>query len=179
LLPVQILWMNLVTDGVTAVALGVEPPERTTMHRPPRDPAAPILGRSGLLLIVALGSYLALGTLFLFQYALRQGGAAAVPLAQTVAFTGLVIMQKMNVFNFRSMRDPLGAVGFFTNPWLLLAVLATFALQLAAVYVPILQVALQTVPLGWGWWGLILLVAAPVFLIPEAVKGLNRLRQRS
>ncbi|HMB94377.1 MAG TPA: HAD-IC family P-type ATPase, partial [Rhodothermales bacterium] len=171
LLPVQILWMNLVTDGVTAVALGVEPAEPGTMRRPPHDPKAPLLGWRWWLMLGAIGTYLAFATLFLFSHYLGQGAEAeTLALAQTMAFTSLIIMEKVNVFNFRSLRDPLHTAGFFSNPWLLVAVAGSIGLQVAAVYVPFLQTALQTVPLGWNDWLLIVLVAAPVFLVPEGIK---------
>jgi Ca2+-transporting ATPase len=90
--------------------------------------------------------------------------------AQTVAFTGIILLEKMNVFNFRSLHEPLAVVGFFSNPWLLLAWIVTVGLQVCAVYVPFLQKALHTVPLGWADWGLMLVVAAPIFLFTEAIK---------
>jgi len=77
----------------------------------------------------------------------------------------------MNVFNFRSLREPLVRVGFFSNPWVLLAWAATVGLQVCAVYVPFLQKALHTVPLGWADWGLMLVIAAPVVLVTEMYKG--------
>ena len=82
--------------------------------------------------------------------------------------------EKMNVFNFRSLREPMIVVGFFSNPWLLLAWTVTVGLQVCAVYVPFLQQALHTVPLGWADWGLMLVVAAPIFLITETVKWYRR-----
>jgi Ca2+-transporting ATPase len=141
------------------------------MRRPPHDPKAPVLGWRWWLMLGAIGSYLALATLLLFNHYLGQGAEAeTLAVAQTMAFTGLIIMEKVNVFNFRSLRDPLHTVGFFSNPWLLLAVAGSIGLQVAAVYVPFLQTALQTVPLGWNDWLLIALVAAPVFIVPEGIK---------
>lgn len=174
LLPVQILWMNLVTDGMTAVALGVEPVEKGIMHRPPRSPRDPILDRLGILMILLLGGYLGAGTLWLFHHYLDSGQENALALAQTAAFTGLILLEKVNVFNFRSLREPLAAIGFFSNPWLLLAWVTTVGLQVCAVYVPFLQEALHTVPLGWTDWGLMLAVAAPVFVVLETVKWWRR-----
>jgi Ca2+-transporting ATPase len=170
LLPIQILWMNLVTDGVTAVALSLEPVERGLMQRPPRDPKVNILNRTSVLFVAMQGIYLAAGTLFLFHHYYNKGGVESLLMAQTVAFTGLVIMEKVNVFNFRSMRAPIHTLGLFSNPWLLVAVAGTIALQIIAIYVPVLQVALKTVPLGWEEWRLIGLVAAPVFLVSEGLK---------
>jgi Ca2+-transporting ATPase len=170
LLPAQILWMNLLTDGVTAVALGVEPVEQGIMRRPPRSPREPILDRLGIMMILLLGTYMGACTLWLFHHYLGSGQENAAAAAQTVAFTGLILLEKFNVFNFRSFHQPLAAVGFFTNPWLLLAWAGNMALQVCVVYVPFLQRAFHTVPLGLADWGLMLVVAAPVFIITESVK---------
>ncbi len=174
LLPVQILWMNLVTDGMTAVALGVEPAEKGVMQRPPRVAREPILDRSGILMIALLGGYIGLATLALFHHYIREGTEAEILLAQTVAFTGIIVLEKMNVFNFRTLRQPLRSVGPFSNPWLLLAWGVTIALQVCAVYLPFLQEALHTVPLGWEDWALIFLVALPVVFVSELWKMLRR-----
>ncbi len=170
LLPVQILWMNLVTDGMTAVALGVEPAEKGIMRRPPHSPRANVLDRLGIIIILLLGGYMGAGALWLFHHYLASGQGNGVALAQTTAFTGLILLEKMNVFNYRSLREPLAVVGFFSNPWVLLAWTITVGLQVCAVYVPFLQQALHTVPLGWAAWGLMLAVAAPVFLVTETYK---------
>ena len=170
LLPVQILWMNLVTDGMTAVALGLEPAEKGIMQRPPRPVHEPILDRGGILMIALLGGYIGLATLWLFHHYMAGAGADGVLLAQTVAFTGIIVLEKLNVFNFRALREPLSVVGYFSNPWVLAAWTATVGLQVCAVYVPFLQDALHTVPLGWADWGLIFAVAAPVLLVTELYK---------
>jgi Ca2+-transporting ATPase len=74
------------------------------------------------------------------------------------------------VFNFRSLREPLAVIGFFSNPWVLLAWLSMVGLQVATVHVPFLQEALHTVPLSLQDWVLVLAVAAPVFILVEAYK---------
>lgn len=178
LLPVQILWMNLVTDGMTAVALGMEPAEKGIMHRPPRSVEHPILDRAGMLIILLLGGYIALASLWLFHHYLQSGGEDRVMLAQTVAFTGIIVLEKINVFNFRALREPVSRIGWLSNPWVLAAWTLTIGLQVCAVYLPILQDALHTVPLGWRDWGLIFLLAAPIFLLTESFKWL-RLRQEN
>jgi len=170
LLPVQILWMNLVTDGMTAVALGVEPTEEGIMERPPRDPKEPILNRSGITKILLLGGYMGAATLLLFHHYLANGQEDNLLKAQTVAFTGLIILEKMNVFNFRSLRAPLSVIGYFTNPWLLIAWIGSIGLQVCAVYVPFLQEALHTTPLALKDWGLIFIIALPIFIVPELYK---------
>ena len=141
------------------------------MHRSPRSPRESSLNRVGILTIILIGGDMGAATLWLFHNYLAEGHSVA--LAQTTAFTGLILLEKMNVFNFRSLREPLALVGFFSNPWVLLAWTATVGLQVAAVYVPFLQGALHTVPLGLQDWGVMLAVAAPVFIAVEGYKLLR------
>ncbi|ABN58054.1 MULTISPECIES: cation-translocating P-type ATPase [Methanoculleus] len=173
LIPVQILWINLVTDGLTALALGLEPAERDVMQRRPRDPQESILTRSAYLVILVLGAWLGLLTIYVFM------GHYAVDLdrARTMAFTGLIIFELYNVLNFRSFRYPLHRIGFFSNPALLLAILGSLALQALVVYVPIFNVFLGTAPLTLADWGLLALLGLPVLLAGEAYK-IFRLRVR-
>jgi Ca2+-transporting ATPase len=175
---VQILWMNLVTDGMTAIALGLEPGERDSMCRPPRDPAESLPNRGGLVMIACAGTYIAAATVALFYFYLGDGSADAILHAQTVAFTGIIVLEKVNVLNFRSLKHPLRTVGWFSNPWLLGAIAVTLGAQVCAVYVPGLQAALHTVPLALADWGLMLLVALPLFLVGEAVKIFGSARKR-
>ncbi|WP_242632306.1 cation-translocating P-type ATPase [Rubripirellula amarantea] len=170
LLPVQILWMNLVTDGLSAVALGLEPADKSMMQRPPRRPDSPVIDGYGFALIAALGTYIGLATLWLFHNYLISDDARKIAVAQTVAFTCIVMIEKANVFNFRSLTNPLHRLGLLTNPWVLIAVAFTIALQVAAVYVPFLQDALHTVPLNLGDWARIAALSLPILLVTESVK---------
>jgi len=170
LLPVQILWMNLVTDGMTAIALGLEPGEADRMRRPPRDPQDPLPNRQGLWMIAAVGIYIALATAGLFYFNLGDMSDADVMRAQTMAFTGIIVLEKVNVFNFRSLDRPISSVGWFSNRWLLLAIAITVGAHLCAVYVPFMQRALHTVALSWQDWALMIVVALPLFGIMEAIK---------
>ena len=173
LLPVQILWINVVTDAVTAVSLGLEPAEKDLMRRPPKRSDEPILDRAGMLSILALGTYIGLASLAVFQFYLR---AEDLLLAQTMAFTGMVVFEQANLFNHRSLRSPLSSIGYFSNPWLLIALGGTVLLQFAALYVPFMQEALHTTALGWNDWLILIALALPLFLVPETIK---RSRQRS
>jgi Ca2+-transporting ATPase len=173
LLPVQILWMNLITDGLTAVSLGVEPSEPAVMKRPPHDPRKPVLDLLGIGLILALGSYIGIVALWIFHRYLGSGDPAMIAVAQTVTFTAIIVIEKINVLNFRSLRSPLATIGLFSNPWVLLAITATIGLQVAAVYLPLLQGALHTVPLRASDWLLVVAVAIPIFIVPEFVKYLR------
>ena len=170
LLPVQILWMNLVTDGVTAVALGLEPSERNVMQRPPRRPEASILDRLGFAWILVLGSYL--GGVCLLVYYLYLGDAVSTIRAQTMAFTTLIVVEKANVLNFRSLSQSLISTRPSTNPWVYIALISMVLLQVAAVYVPMLQDALHTVPLTLIDWAIIAAMAFPVIPLGESFKWL-------
>ncbi len=166
LIPVQILWINLITDGLTAIALGLEPAERDAMQRRPRAPEEAILTRSAYLVIFILGMWLGLLTIYAFS------GLYEVDIerARTMAFTGLIIFELYNVLNFRSFRFPLHRIGFFSNPILFLAILGSLALQALVVYVPVLQTFLGTAPLTLADWGLLALLGLPVLLAGEVYK---------
>jgi len=172
LLPVQILWMNLVTDGMTAVALGMEKAEKGTMHRPPRASKETFLQPRGIIMILLLGGYIGGATLWIFHHYLASGlpEIQAVALAQTAAFTAIIILEKMNVFNYRSLHAPIYTLGFFSNGWLIAAWTTTISLQVAVVYVPFLQDALHTVAMGWEDWLLIFEVSIPIFIVTESYK---------
>ena len=171
LLPVQVLWMNLVTDGPTALALGIERADRDLMRHPPAAPDAAVVSRGGLAVVILLASYMGLASLWLFQDALARGESLLY--AQTLVFTGLIVFEKTNVLNFRSLDRPLALIGLFSNPWLLLAIAVSIALQLGAVYWPPLQLVLHSVPLDGAAWQRILLLAVPIVLVPEALKTLH------
>ncbi|UWR21829.1 HAD-IC family P-type ATPase [Sulfitobacter sp. S190] len=170
-LATQILWMNLVTDGVTAVALGLEKAEPDQMQQPPRAKQTPILGRSGILTILMLGTYTGLSSLWIFFHLLDAG----VELARTTAFTAMVLFEKISVFAFRSLRLPVWRIGWFSNPFLLAALCLTIGAQIAAVYWPPLQTLLRTVPIGVWEWSLIAMFALPILIVPEFYK-LHRYR---
>ncbi|MDH5543933.1 MAG: HAD-IC family P-type ATPase, partial [Nitrospinota bacterium] len=179
LFPAQILWMNLVTDGMSAIALGFEPLEKGTMSRPPRAVDAPILSGGSIWNVLFLGSAMAAITLFIFYYFLDGNPIGRFAHANAVAFTALVILEMVNVFNFRALHAPLPVVGLFSNPFLLLAVLLSLALQVIAVYVPFFQIPLHTVPLGLTDWFAILVPASLIFLIPEFYKWLSWQRKHA
>lgn len=166
-LATQILWMNLVTDGVTAVALGLEKAEPDQMSRPPRRKHSAILGLSGVVTIIALGTYTGLSSLWIFFQLLDQG----VELARTTAFTAMVVFEKVSVFAFRSLRLSSFRIGWFSNPFLLAALALTLGAQVLAVYWPPLQVLLRTVPIGMAEWQWILVFSVPIIVVPELIKA--------
>ena len=142
------------------------------MSRPPRDPQERLPNRQGNYMIFAAGAYIAAAAAALFYANLGDGSEAAIIRAQTIAFTGMIVLEKVNVLNFRSLKHPLRTVGFFSNKWLLLAIAVTVGAQVCAVYVPFLQTALHTVALSGQDWFIMLMVALPLFFIGEFAKWL-------
>ena len=175
LVPIQILWMNLVTDGLPAMALGVDPPDRNIMKRHPRSPGESIFAGGMAMRILGSGSVIALGTLGVFIGSYTLSGQN-LDLARTMAFNTLVFMQLCFVFSCRSEHHSILEVSFWSNPHLVIAVLGSAALQVAVTYLPFLQPVFYTVSLSIGHWAVILLVAvAPLFLGTL----LQRLRQQA
>ena len=172
-LPTQILWMNLITDSVTAVALGLEKSEADQIKSPPRKIKERILGNRGALTIAAFGAYTGAASLWLFYTMLPVGA----DLARTAAFTGMVVFEKVSVFAFRSLTQPCWKIGWTSNPTLLAAFLISFCLQLAAIYWQPMQAMLRTVPLSWDQWMPILVLALPLVVVPELLKpAFNKFR---
>lgn len=173
LLPIQILWINLVTDSVTSLSLTLEKAGEGVMRRAPRPRDERILDRRALLLLGLYGSYIALATLLVFHLYLPRDPA----LAGSMAFTAIVVMANVHALNFRSFASPMHRIGYASNPWLLGAIMAMTGLQLCALYVPLLQRALKTVPPGLADLGLIAAVALPLFLGTELYKTLRARRR--
>lgn len=135
LLPVQILWINLITDGMPALALAVDPNDPDILRRPPRHPMARLLEREHIRLLVAQGSFLALITIAAFVYSLNVLGDDLTQ-ARTVAFTVLVVAQLFHAFNCRSDSRSIFSLGIFTNRSLVMATAGSMALQVAIVVTP-------------------------------------------
>ena len=181
LVPIQILWVNLVTDGLPAMALGVDQPESDLMQQKPRPAKENIFARRLGWKIVSRGVLIGLCTLGAFVIALR--GAADDPqrlmYAQTVAFATLVLAQLIHVFDCRSSRSIFHR-NLLENKFLVLAVLSSIALLLMVLYVKPLQPLFHTVPLGPRDWALVFVAAGiPTFLAGAgSVIGGRRSRRR-
>jgi Ca2+-transporting ATPase len=168
---VQILYVNLATDGLPALALAVDPPERDLMRRPPRDPSRGVFTRPVVTLMLVAGAWAAAVNLALFAALLAAGRPEAE--ATTIAFVALVLVQFWNAFNFRS--DHLSAlVRPFANRWLVRAIVWELALLLVVVYTPVLQDAFDTYPLALADWALVLGVSATIVPVIEAAKWAQR-----
>jgi Ca2+-transporting ATPase len=141
---IQLLWINLLTDGLPALALGVDPPSKDLMNRSPRDPKENILSKGMFIDMCIVGVIMLIGTLGLFAYNLPSGGIKAI----TVAFTAVVIFEMVRALSVRAKYK----VGIFSNRKLILAIASTIALQLVVIYIPFLQPAFETVPLDLMDW---------------------------
>ncbi|RLJ06003.1 MAG: ATPase [Candidatus Aenigmatarchaeota archaeon] len=154
---IQLLWINLLTDGLPALALGVDPPAEDIMQRPPRDPKEKILSRGMLINIILVGIIMCIGTLSLFAYNLESGATKAV----TVAFTTIVMFEMIRIESVRMKFK----TKLLSNKKLITAVLASVLLQIMVVYLPFFQPVFQTTALDFGDWIEILGVASTVFAL--------------
>jgi Ca2+-transporting ATPase len=177
LLATQILWINLVTDGPPALALGVDPADDGLMKWPPRPAGEGVLTPRMWRGIVLVGVVMATGSLLVLDASLPGGfieGSGSLVHAQTMTFTTLMLFQIFNVLNARS--DQRSAfVGLFTNRWLWAAIGASLLLQVAVVYIPMLQRGFGTVPLGAADWTLCAATASSVLWFREGTKLVARL----
>jgi Ca2+-transporting ATPase len=144
----QILWINLVTDGLPGLALAIEPAERTIMQRPPYPPRENIFGRGMARDILWIGLLMGLVSLGVGYLYYQMDPATSPAVWQTIIFTTLTMAQMGNALATRSDRDTLFQIGVFSNKAMLGSVLLTFALQLAVIYVPFLNQAFSTTPLS-------------------------------
>ena len=176
MLATQILWINLVTDGAPALALGVDPADADLMNRPPRPRSEGVITRRMWVGIFVVGAIMATGTLLVLDASLSDGlieGSGNMRYAQTMAFTTLMMFQLFNVFNARS--DTQSAFyGLFQNRWLWGALGVSLALHVAVIYVPFLQNAFSTMSLSAGDWLRCAAVASSVLWLRELSKVVTR-----
>lgn len=144
---VQILWINLASDGFPAIAIGLDPIDPRGMERSPKKSSDPIIPRKKAAHLLLLSVIIAIGTLTACYFGIHQSGE----LAQTMAFTTLVILELMAV---QIIRAPFN-VNILSNPYIIVAMGISFLLQLLIVYTPFLQGIFHTVPLHIGEWGII------------------------
>ena len=172
LLATQILWINLVTDGAPALALGVDPADPAVMKEPPRSRTEGVITRGMWWGILLVGAIMAVGTLLVLDASLPGGlieASGNMRYAQTMAFTTLVFFSLFTVFNARS--DERSAFfGLFSNKWLWGAVLLSLLLQAAVIYIPFLQQAFSTVSLSARDWLFCAIVASSVLWLRELIK---------
>jgi P-type Ca2+ transporter type 2C len=176
LVATQLLWINLVTDGAPALALGLDPPDGSVMRVPPRSKGEGVITRRMWTGILGVGAVMAAGTLMALDASLPGGlieGTGDMRYGQTMAFTTLMLAQLFNVYNARSDEQS-ALVGLFGNPWLWAAVAASLVLHFGVIYLPFLQAAFSTTGLGLSDWIRCAVIASSVLWLRELVKWLRR-----
>ncbi|WIA41984.1 hypothetical protein OEZ86_009286 [Tetradesmus obliquus] len=203
LTPVQLLWVNLVTDGLPATALGFNKPDRDVMQRPPRSMREPIVNGWLFFRYIVIGMYVGLSTVygFVWWYLWYSGGpklswkalshfqkcdpAAATSAGyscdifsdkhpKTISMSVLVIVEMFNALNNISENSSLAVIPFWDNQWLLAAIGVSVALHCLIMYVPGLALLFGITHLSWAEWWCVLLLSAPVILVDEGMKWLSR-----
>ena len=174
LLPIQILWINLVTDGLPGLSLAAEPAEPGVMRRPPRSPRESLFAHGLWQHIIWVGILMGSVTLGTQAWAFHTGSAHW----QSMTFTVLALSQMAHVLAVRSERESLFRQGLWSNPALLGAVALTFVLQMATLYVPSLNSVFQTQPLTAVELILSLSLSAVVFVVVEIEKAVRRRRSK-
>ena len=172
LLPIHLLWINLVTDGLPALALSAEPAEGDVMSRPPRHPRESVFAGG-------LGAHaIWVGLLMAGMALLVQGWSIAGENShwQTMVFTVLCLTQLGHVLAIRSEKQSLFTIGIFSNKYLLAAVALTFLLQMATIYVPLLNPVFKTAPLTLGELLFCIAWSSLVFVAVEIEKAIKRRR---
>jgi Ca2+-transporting ATPase len=173
LLPIQILWINLITDSLPALALGVDPAEKRIMERKPRDPKETMLkGSIAFLTVVTILAFSVTMTGFLTGCGWDTANGDIVR-GRTMALMSLIFFELFLVFSCRSERYPLYEIGYFSNKWLVGAVVAAAALQFLILYTP-LNVAFKITPLGLTDWTIIGGLGSLGFVVFEAKKVISR-----
>jgi Ca2+-transporting ATPase len=164
---VQILWVNLVTDGLLVINLAMEPKEEDVMDQPPRSPKANIINMDILKNILFVAAFMAAGTLWVFTSELSAEG---IHKAQTLGFSTLAMFQIFNALNCRSQDKSVFKIGLFSNKYLIVGIAASIALQFMATELAFFQMALGTVELSFHEWAIIFVVSSTVFIAEEIRK---------
>lgn len=161
LLPIQILWVNLVTDGLPAIALGFDPAEKDVMRRLPRKPDEGVFSNGLGFIIPFRGALIGATTLAVYISLLHMNGSLTE--ARTAAFVTLVLTQLIHVFECKSETKSLFQIPLFNNMYLVVAVLCSLAMILGVVYIPPLQSIFKTVPLDISAW---MITVGLSFIVP-------------
>jgi Ca2+-transporting ATPase len=175
LLPLQILWINLVTDGLPGLALAEEKGERDVMDRPPYEPNESVFSRGLGVDIIWIGIFMGIISLGIGYFKWVQDPSGSW---QTMVFTTMVLAQMGNALAIRSSRDFLGKIGVFSNRLMVFAVLSTFLLQLGLIYIPFFQNIFKTQPLTFGELAICLVASVLMFSVIEIYKWLRYQRRK-
>jgi Ca2+-transporting ATPase len=174
ILPIQILWINMVTAAVLGSALSLEPKEPGLMKRKPRDPQAPILSKTLIWRVLLIGLIILAGAFGLFEYELTRGASLAE--ARTVAVNVVIFVEIFYLFNARSLTRSPFQLGFFSNPWALGGTVLMVLIQLAFTYLPVMNNIFGSAPLPLELWWDVLAFGFAAFILVEFEKWLRRLK---
>ena len=177
LIAVQILFVNLATDGLPAIALSVDPPEPDLMKKKPRPRNQSIFSRNVLIYMLLAGIWTAAVSLAVFVWAINTGRPLAE--AQSITFITLILVEFFNALNCRSLDHSIIQIGIFTNKWLLLSIIGQVPLLLAIVYFPPFQQAFNTHSLNGEEWAMAAGLSASIFFGLEIFKAIKRMIRRS
>lgn len=166
---VQILWINLASDGLPAIALGIDPIGPKVMEHAPRKSSDSMISRTKAFYLLLISIVIALGTLAACYFGMHQSGE----LAQTMAFTTLVVLELMAVQVIRSQHN----TRFFSNPLMIAAIATSFLLQLFIIYTPFLQRVFNIVPLNTREWGVIAAITVIVWILCDLINRLFKRQQ--
>jgi Ca2+-transporting ATPase len=167
LVAVQIIWNNLLTDTAVAVPLGLEPKVGDELKQPPRHPGVGIIYQGLLLRVGFLALIVGVGVFLIFNWAQAR---MSIDEARTLVFCSMVSFEWFRAFNARSDEVTVFKLGLFKNRWLVASISLAILLQVTVVYVPFLQAAFKTVPLGINMWGIAFLAGFSLFIIEESRK---------
>ncbi len=166
MLPIQILYLNLVTDTLPGLGLAMEPGHHDVLNQKPRNKEEKIINKELILFLSLMAGFMVIGTVPLFKYFLAEG----LDKARTVAFVSMSMFQLFNIFNMRSLHKSLFKIGFFSNKWLLWGLTASFLAMLGMIYLPWIQNIFQFVPLSFREFLIITAIASSVFIAGEIYK---------
>jgi len=175
-LPLQILWINLVTGGICDKTLAVEPQFRDVLKDPPRPPKERIISRGMLYQFAFLAPIIAFGTLFVYFFSIQSLGPLGVLFEgykepRTMAFCTVIFFELFNALNVRSREYSLFRVGVFSNRYLVFGLVISFVLNISIVYVPLFQQLFEIVPLTLYDWLIVTLVSSTIFIAEEIRKA--------
>jgi Ca2+-transporting ATPase len=173
LTPLQILWINLVTNGLPALALGVDPPDPAQMREPPRPLSEGLLGRPDYLGIMFVGIVMSAAAITVLAVGCGPDDVDHMQ-ARAMAFSILAVSPLFHAFNCRSSSSSIAEYGFFSSRPLLMAVAASTFIHFSAVLIPVLQPVFKTYPMSWQEWLVMLGLSALIIPVVEIAKFFSR-----
>jgi len=179
LLPIQLLWLNLVTDSFPALALGVEKGDEDIMNQPPRDPQEPILDKKTSIRIAVQSIAITIATISAYQYGLHHFTEQTLEGARTIAFVTLILAELLRSYSARSESHTVMSIGMFSNRALTLGTVFSLFMTLIVVYIPFMRTLFHTVFLGAEEWSRIIPFALIPFIVGETYKLFHKSTNRT